>query len=221
MKFLKVASITTALVLSTSVNAVLISDDLYATSDGLLTHDTDTDLKWIDISQTLGMSYNQASSQFSGFRHATSNEVITMFANSGVPEDTPTTNGYQPALNLAETLDTSWRYQGINGVYNFSHYIGGSIFFDEANNRWTVSNGVVFRYDDVSLSSVTDYSARYRSGGSTTGFPSSSGLDYSNSYTGWYLVQDNSISSVPVPAAFWLFGSGLIGLVGIARRKKA
>lgn len=30
-----------------------------------------------------------------------------------------------------------------------------------------------------------------------------------------------SISSVPVPAAVWLFGSGLIGLVGLARRKKA
>jgi hypothetical protein len=28
-------------------------------------------------------------------------------------------------------------------------------------------------------------------------------------------------SAVPVPAAVWLFGSGLIGLVGIARRKKA
>jgi len=26
---------------------------------------------------------------------------------------------------------------------------------------------------------------------------------------------------VPVPAAVWLFGSGLIGLVGVARRKKA
>ena len=26
-------------------------------------------------------------------------------------------------------------------------------------------------------------------------------------------------SVVPVPAAFWLFGSGLLGLVGIARRK--
>jgi hypothetical protein len=25
---------------------------------------------------------------------------------------------------------------------------------------------------------------------------------------------------VPVPAAVWLFGSGLLGLVGIARRKK-
>ena len=26
---------------------------------------------------------------------------------------------------------------------------------------------------------------------------------------------------VPIPAAFWLFGSGLIGLIGVARRKKA
>ena len=28
-----------------------------------------------------------------------------------------------------------------------------------------------------------------------------------------------SVTAVPVPAAVWLFGSGLIGLVGIARRK--
>ena len=28
-------------------------------------------------------------------------------------------------------------------------------------------------------------------------------------------------SPIPVPAAVWLFGSGLLGLVGIARRKKA
>jgi hypothetical protein len=29
------------------------------------------------------------------------------------------------------------------------------------------------------------------------------------------------VSAVPIPAAFWLFGSGLLGLVGISRRKKA
>ena len=29
------------------------------------------------------------------------------------------------------------------------------------------------------------------------------------------------LTTVPIPAAAWLFGSGLIGLIGIARRKKA
>lgn len=29
-----------------------------------------------------------------------------------------------------------------------------------------------------------------------------------------------AVSAVPVPAAVWLFGSGLLGLVGVARRKK-
>lgn len=31
---------------------------------------------------------------------------------------------------------------------------------------------------------------------------------------------DPLVNSVPVPAAVWLFGSGLLGLIGIARRKK-
>jgi hypothetical protein len=30
-----------------------------------------------------------------------------------------------------------------------------------------------------------------------------------------------NIPSVPVPAAFWLFGSGLLGMIGVARRNKA
>jgi hypothetical protein len=30
-----------------------------------------------------------------------------------------------------------------------------------------------------------------------------------------------SASPVPVPAAIWLFGSGLLGLVGVSRRKRA
>lgn len=37
----------------------------------------------------------------------------------------------------------------------------------------------------------------------------------------YYLYLSGTVSSVPVPAAVWLFGSGLIGLVGMARPKKA
>ena len=34
-------------------------------------------------------------------------------------------------------------------------------------------------------------------------------------------IIDFAVAAVPVPAAVWLFGSGLIGLIGVARRKKA
>jgi len=35
------------------------------------------------------------------------------------------------------------------------------------------------------------------------------------------VVMGDQISSIPIPASVWLFGSGLLGLVGMARRKKA
>jgi len=37
----------------------------------------------------------------------------------------------------------------------------------------------------------------------------------------WGIHLEGVVSTVPVPAAVWLFGSGLIGLIGIARGKKA
>ena len=40
-------------------------------------------------------------------------------------------------------------------------------------------------------------------------------------YTEIWDVHISEVSAVPIPAAVWLFGSGLIGLVGVARRKKA
>lgn len=40
-----------------------------------------------------------------------------------------------------------------------------------------------------------------------------------NVYT--WAVHAGNVGAVPVPAAVWLFGSGLIGLIGVARKKKA
>lgn len=48
-------------------------------------------------------------------------------------------------------------------------------------------------------------------------------IEFSNSLNDGFNM-DNiagaSSSAVPVPAAFWLLGSGLLGLIGVARRKK-
>ena len=51
-------------------------------------------------------------------------------------------------------------------------------------------------------------------------FGFSMGFDFSLDGTATAISTDViNTSVVPVPAAVWLFGSGLIGLVGVARRR--
>ena len=45
------------------------------------------------------------------------------------------------------------------------------------------------------------------------------GFTIPNGYDVW--AKFNIVTAVPIPPAIWLFGSGLLGLVGISRRKKA
>ena len=43
---------------------------------------------------------------------------------------------------------------------------------------------------------------------------------HTTNYTGGEIRGQVIVNSVPIPAAVWLFGSGLLSLVGMARRKK-
>ncbi len=47
------------------------------------------------------------------------------------------------------------------------------------------------------------------------------GAGFSGWTAQWHLQGTGVHTAVPVPAAVWLLGSGLLGLVGVARRKKA
>ena len=42
--------------------------------------------------------------------------------------------------------------------------------------------------------------------------------EFSNGNLG-FVIDDVMVNTIPIPAAVWLFGSGLIGLLGLARRK--
>jgi len=71
-----------------------------------------------------------------------------------------------------------------------------------------------FTYDGSNW--ALDYSAVVPAG-DPSGFGGTAyDLHLEGTYTG-----DLPIASIPVPAAVWLFGSGMLGLVGVARRRKA
>ncbi len=44
------------------------------------------------------------------------------------------------------------------------------------------------------------------------------GNEYLNDNFAW-AVHNGDVAAIPVPAAVWLFGSGLLGLIGVARNK--
>lgn len=127
------------------------------------------------------------------------------------------------------------------GVYNFDSVLasafgvpqGLGVFFGRFGDVGTgdfVAQGVSILPGDISgdillslaFSDSTDmFSAAFSlDGGSSfltpyTSITSSSGTQE----FGWFLGAESFI--VPIPGAIWLFASGLLGLIGIANRKKA
>ncbi len=82
----------------------------------------------------------------------------------------------------------------------------GSLGFDaddEQGLTFVPSSSLLYMVDEASESL---YSVNSASGAAT--FIANLGDDY------------EALAYVPIPAAVWLFGSGLLGLIGIARRKK-
>lgn len=79
-----------AICLAAPSQAALIRADLFAPGDGLLTMDTDSALEWLDVDQTVGLSFTQVAEEGAGdwtalgFRHATTGEVAELFARVGI-----------------------------------------------------------------------------------------------------------------------------------------
>lgn len=170
--------------------------------NGVVTTDTSSGLNWLDLSESLGLSYDYVSSQFGsggdfvGYRHATRDETEDFFANAGI---VGVTNGYndfnyQPILDLAALLGTPLNppTTGVRGVFDE---------FLTSNNTYSTWVPLV---NHTNLTGVIGYS--------------NSTPDSSGSTTGHFLV---SVSPVPVPAAVWLFGTALLGLVGFSKRRQA
>ena len=95
-----------------SVSAELVEMDLFEENDGLITRDTSTDLEWLDLTVTVGLSYNEVLANAGGwfgmgFRFATSAEICALFSQYAVAHSPcPTSEGAHEEIELPfGTLD--------------------------------------------------------------------------------------------------------------------
>ena len=217
MKYLKLVTLTTALVLSTSVNAAIISVDWQSAGDNLITKDTNNGLEWLDLTATSSRSYNDISSklgadqEFDGWRYATTTEISGFFDSFG--GDSNFYNGWSTQNNgLFDVIAPYWGDLMCEEIGCVQPGDGASSFITSESDPvyGTAWQRYGYLYDNVyDLLSATEDRVDLDSG------PVS--VDEAGNYRfGSALVR---ASVVPVPAAVWLFGSGLIGLIGVARRK--
>ena len=91
--------------------------------------------------------------------------------------------------------------------------IGGHILFD-----WgpSLNNDIVNVWDVNTVGGITTYTSTDIDGDGTPGIGS---IDGSTASVGLSINYDFT-TAVPIPPAIWLFGSGLLGLISIIRRKQ-
>lgn len=98
---------------ATAAHAELISEDSAFGAD-TITLDTDTDLRWLDVDLTANRSFDDIAAQlgpggeFEGYRHATVDEIMTLWMNAGIPDiltgEGPPTGDDFTAANLVPVL---------------------------------------------------------------------------------------------------------------------
>ena len=216
-----------------NANAVIIDH-------GSFVSDPATGLDWLDLTATAGLSYNDVSAQlgtggaFEGWRYATVSELSTLWTAFGGNDNyysgwsTQNDGLFETISPVMGDLGCDWRQDPSNTTSNpnpspdancttgagFSHWITADLATTADAAKYSINEG-------ERLAAVT-YNFYIRDESLT--------MDYINLKQ---LTQPDNIadpefgsallrvSAVPVPASVWLFGSGILGLTGIARRKKS
>ena len=206
--------------LPTMSHAALVGVDWKTTNDQLLTYDNQTSLYWLDTRYTASISNNfdivkartkDKSDELNGFRHATLEEVNTLFTNGGLH------------VTLEGTKWESGSDATPNQTQSFLQMLGET--FSVGNDPTKESR--IFGYTSTTCSEIT--STRCSTG--TEVVISSVGLDWLDRTfatlvwnhadkkvdyppnTGHFLLTSSPPAPVPLPAAGWFFLTGIAGLI--------
>lgn len=220
MKIAKTVYAVIFLILSINVNAALLD------RGGGLIYDTDLDITWLsdaNYAQTSGYDADGMMNWSDSVNWVTNLSYYDSVRDVSYSDwRLPTTPSVYPATcNLTNCVDSEM----------------GHMYYLELSG----SGGSVLSYSDPDLSLFSNIQSSIY--WSSTYFTADNPLAWVFNFNlgqqftmdkmagspccvnEWYVwaVRDGdvaAVSTVPVPAAVWLFGSGLVGLIGVTRRKK-
>jgi len=216
MKFWKLASIGIVLMLSATVNAATIIDT------GLISCD-DNRCGGATLSSVLNPE-DKWSARFS----LNSNTTIT---------DMNVWIGAFWNLNKTFTMalygDNITSPDVTNEIFSQDVSVTDKVFEDSMNNQWQGLSNINLNLSagnywlSLELRDGNDYDGYIPTGefgalnavGAYAFYNPSNGVWVEDPTSDFAFQIAGNVSAVPVPAAVWLFGSGLIGLIGFARRK--
>ena len=157
------------------------------------------------------------------------NDTYDWFSGDVITHTWDSANGgvSTPHSNLTWTSPSAGVID-ISGAVWLARNIGRSVDWDLSLNTFTLTGGSLFDGDVFDRSSPSDFAGGTGGASVLTGIPVVAGDQITlslitTSRFGEFTGIDFNIqlTTVPVPPALWLFGSGLIGLIGVARRKKS
>jgi len=202
-----------------SACAALVEADWLLAGDRKLTVDTSSSLEWLDLTESTNLSMNEILAGAGGFlgmgfRYATTSEVSALFAAAGIVDTTGdlVAENAAPIIDLLLLMGITFEFVSSSGNNIFS---AGYHFPDLPD----LSESTIASAFQLASSGDPALNTENGLGSAVIEISRSTNRDFSESFEGSYLVRETVV--VPLPSALWLLGSGLLSLIGVARRKAA
>ena len=191
--------------------------------DGLAYYDNNTNLTWLadaNVAETM-MNWTEAQRWVAGLNV----EGVTGWR---LPATVDAGNDGVSANNVFQGVDYGYNITADSELSNmFYHVLGNTAYYDTRGHftgctlpDFCLRHTGVFSHvqshgywSATGYASSTDLAWVFNMGLGSQYMATKDGGNYA------WAVRTGDISSVPVPPTVWLFGSGLLGLIGVARRK--
>lgn len=208
-RFLSLGLLAVTLLQAPTANAApLVSADLFAAGDGLITRESSTGREWLDLTVTVNQSVNSLLEGYggfaqAGFRVAFLSEIGVLFSQAGITDFSPSGS----AENLAPATALMDLVGCIGQCATPYRYTEGFAFFDDSNHPYAANAARANFFIGPTSASVA-----FGDGSDELQWAGACDRSCASVFEGVWLVRDGQSSPVSEPSSLALLLAGAFAL---------